>query len=67
MSPRDTHRRPDPEPLSVEHAAPATEARPRSRRPYHPPRLVAYGRLTEMTRFGGSQTLDSGSNLGNLQ
>lgn len=38
--------------------------RRRPRRPYHTPRLTAYGRLTEITRFGGSQVIDSGGGLG---
>lgn len=38
---------------------------PRSRRPYHPPRLECHGRLAELTRFGGSQIIDSGGGLGN--
>ena len=36
----------------------------RGPRPYRPPRLVTYGRLTDVTRFGGSQMVDSGSGLG---
>lgn len=32
--------------------------------PYRAPRLVAYGRLTDVTRFGGSEIVDSGSGLG---
>ncbi|HEX2162587.1 MAG TPA: lasso RiPP family leader peptide-containing protein [Thermoanaerobaculia bacterium] len=32
------------------------------RRPYAPPRLMAHGRLAELTRFGGSQVVDSGVN-----
>lgn len=36
----------------------------RARRPYLAPRLERHGRLAEMTRFGGSQILDSGSGLG---
>lgn len=39
----------------------------RSRKPYRRPRLVSYGRLAELTQFGGSQVVDSGNNLGNLQ
>lgn len=38
-------------------------ARP-SPRPYRAPRLVAYGCLTDVTRFGGSQIVDSGGGLG---
>lgn len=33
-------------------------------KPYRAPRLVVYGCLTEVTRFGGSQVVDSGSGLG---
>ena len=36
------------------------------RRSYRPPRLECHGRLVELTRFGGSQTIDSGSGLGRL-
>ncbi|HUP42884.1 MAG TPA: lasso RiPP family leader peptide-containing protein [Thermoanaerobaculia bacterium] len=32
--------------------------------PYRPPRLVSYGRLADVTQFGGSDVNDSGSNLG---
>lgn len=35
-----------------------------ARRPYLAPRLERHGRLAEMTRFGGSQIVDSGSGLG---
>lgn len=31
-----------------------------SRRPYTTPRLERFGRLSEITRFGGSETVDSG-------
>ena len=34
------------------------------RRPYRAPRLVEYGRLTDVTRFGGSEIVDSGAGLG---
>lgn len=34
----------------------------RPRRPYAPPRLTVHGRLAEMTRFGGSEVVDSGVN-----
>lgn len=33
-------------------------------KPYRAPRLVAYGCLTDVTRFGGSQIVDSGGGLG---
>ena len=36
----------------------------RGPKPYRSPRLVTYGRLTDVTRFGGSQIVDSGSGLG---
>lgn len=73
MSPRDTPRRPDaayqPEEPGGDRAPDASEPllEPRSPRPYHSPRLVRYGRLTDITRFGGSQVLDTGGNLGDLQ
>lgn len=36
------------------------------RRPYAPPRLECHGRLVDLTQFGGSQVVDSGSaSLGN--
>lgn len=38
--------------------------RSRSRRPYQRPRLEIYGRLTDLTRFGGSEIVDSGGGLG---
>lgn len=38
----------------------------RTRKPYRAPRLTEYGRLTELTRFGGSQVVDSGGGLGNM-
>lgn len=37
-----------------------THARRSPPKPYQAPRLVAYGRLTDVTRFGGSQMVDSG-------
>lgn len=37
--------------------------RPGDLLPYHPPSLVRYGRLSELTRFGGSEILDSGGGL----
>jgi len=43
----------------------ATAARPAAApRAYSPPRLEALGRLAEMTRFGGSDIVDSGGGLG---
>lgn len=35
------------------------------RAPYRPPRLTIYGRLADLTRFGGSQVVDSGG-IGNI-
>jgi hypothetical protein len=35
-----------------------------SRLAYRPPRLECHGRLSEVTRFGGSQVVDSGAGLG---
>lgn len=35
--------------------------------PYEPPRLERYGRVSDLTCFGGSQIIDTGGNLGNLQ
>ncbi len=49
---------------SSEPGLPAPQGRP-LRKPYQPPRLRAYGRLAELTRFGGSQVVDSGGGLGN--
>lgn len=46
-------------------AAPPAAAR--ARKPYRTPRMIRYGRLAELTEFGGSQLTDSGGNLGNLQ
>jgi hypothetical protein len=45
-------------------AAQQAPAHGRGPSPYRPPRLVTYGRLTDVTRFGGSQIVDSGSGLG---
>ncbi len=49
---------------SAERALPS-RSRQRVRKPYTPPRLKSYGRLAELTRFGGSQVVDSGAGLGN--
>lgn len=46
------------EPAGVAHA------RRSSPKPYQAPRMVAYGRLSDVTRFGGSQIVDSGGGLG---
>lgn len=41
------------------------QGQPRApRRPYRPPRLSCHGRLVDLTRFGGSEVLDSGGGLG---
>lgn len=70
MSPSDTPC--SSEPAQAAEERPATDGAPHpdappSPKPYRSPRLVSYGRLTEITRFGGSQIVDSGNNLGNLQ
>lgn len=39
-------------------------AAPGPRQAYTPPRLEPLGRLAEVTRFGGSQIVDSGGGLG---
>ncbi len=36
-----------------------------ARKRYHTPHLKIYGRITELTHFGGSQVVDSGVGLGN--
>jgi hypothetical protein len=62
MKPTETQGRPDPARTAGDCATaafgPASEPRPRM--PYRRPRLVTYGRLTDVTRFGGSQVVDSG-------
>ena len=35
-----------------------------ARRPYRAPRLECHGTVVDLTRFGGSQVLDSGGGLG---
>lgn len=45
---RDVHREPPRVPL----------------KPYRTPRLERHGRLIDLTRFGGSDVVDSGGNLG---
>lgn len=42
-----------------------SQTRGGGRKRYSAPRLKAYGRLAELTRFGGSQVVDSGAGLGN--
>jgi len=49
------------------HPAPAVPpAEARAPKPYRAPRLTRYGRLAELTEFGGSQVVDSGAGLGQL-
>jgi hypothetical protein len=43
---------------------PREDRAPRGRRPYRSPRLEDLGRLAEVTQFGGSEIVDSGSGLG---
>lgn len=66
MNPSETPRRPDPAQTAPDRAptalGPVPEQRPPM--PYRRPRLVAYGRLTDVTQFGGSEVVDSGSGLG---
>jgi len=66
MNPPERPRRPDPAETVGDRAA--ADSRPpsatRPPKPYRRPRLVAYGRLTDVTQFGGSQVVDSGSGLG---
>lgn len=69
MKPTQTSRRSEPalRPGDREPAVPGALAEPgRAKLAYRPPRLVCYGRLAEVTQFGGSQLVDSGNNLGNL-
>lgn len=44
------------------HEAPSPSSSPR--RPYSAPQLQSLGRLSRVTRFGGSEVLDSGGGLG---
>lgn len=62
MRPSETPGRPDPAQTAGDHASAASGplSEPRPRKPYRRPRLAAYGRLTDVTRFGGSQVVDSG-------
>ena len=62
-------RQPEPEERGGDRrpAPAAPPAAARARRPYRTPRVIRYGRLAELTGFGGSQVVDSGNNLGNLQ
>lgn len=53
--------------VEVEAGCPRAPDGAQPRREYVPPRLECHGRLVDLTRFGGSQTVDSGaSSLGNL-
>jgi hypothetical protein len=45
---------------------PRSEKSARPRAAYRAPRLERYGKLAEVTHFGGSQMVDSGGNLGNI-
>ena len=45
-------------------ASPATPPAAPRRRAYATPRLQSLGRLSRVTRFGGSEIVDSGSGLG---
>lgn len=71
MKSPDQRPRPDQEPESDVPGAGSPEAGPqappRGRKAYRSPRLVTYGRLAEITRFGGSRIVDSGGDLGNQQ
>lgn len=52
----------DPAQCDGEDASAASKERPEApAKLYHPPRLVCYGRVAEITQFGGSQVVDSGS------
>lgn len=66
MKPPETPRRPGPEQNAGDRAFAASGPLPETRlpKPYRPPRLVAYGRLADVTQFGGSQVVDSGGGLG---
>ncbi len=47
--------------------APESPLRGRERKAYRAPRLKVFGRIAELTRFGGSQAVDSGVGLGNIR
>lgn len=47
-----------------ERSEPGPETGGKGRRRYQRPSLRAYGRLVDVTRFGGSQVVDSGFGLG---
>ena len=62
MNRTDTARRPHGVERGGEPRDPAPEgAGDRGGTSYRPPRLVEYGRLTDLTRFGGSDVVDSGA------
>ncbi|MFP3940664.1 MAG: hypothetical protein ACLF0P_10185 [Thermoanaerobaculia bacterium] len=69
MKPPEKRPRPDEAPeRGVPNPEPPEEAPSlRGSKRYRSPRLVTYGRLTDLTRFGGSQVQDSGGDLGNQQ
>lgn len=56
---------PEPSQYGQERALPPAEPGP-ARKSYSAPRLKVYGRLAELTRFGGSVLVDSGGGLGRL-
>jgi hypothetical protein len=66
MNPPEMPRRPDVAQTAADRASAALGPGPATRppKPYRRPRLVAYGRLTDVTQFGGSQVVDSGAGLG---
>lgn len=66
MKPFETPQRFDPTPEAGGRAAAASGPlqETRSPKPYRAPCLVRYGRLADITHFGGSQVVDSGSDLG---
>ena len=54
----------DPEGEDRPASAVSASCYPGSRRTYRPPVLECLGRLAEVTRFGGSDIVDSGGGLG---
>jgi hypothetical protein len=66
MNPPEMQRRPDVAQTAADRASAdlGTISATRPPKPYRRPRLVAYGRLTDVTQFGGSQVVDSGAGLG---
>ena len=61
-----TPQRPEPARRAEDGACAALEvgATAGPRRTYGPPSFERHGRLAEVTRFGGSEVLDSGGGLG---